>query len=161
MCTVAFLLEADGGYLLGHNRDEGIGRERGLPPRLYRLADRSFLAPRDPEGGGTWIGVNDTGLTLGILNAAEPEPSRLPPEPTSRGRVLWDLLPLDDVREVERRLEADRNRLATVRAFDLVAAELGDASTPARAASPACSGFVIVPKFCRVPEAIEAAMPRA
>ena len=35
------------------------------------------------------------------------------------------------------------------------------ASTPLRAASPAWSGFVMVPKFCRNPPAFEAAIPSA
>jgi hypothetical protein len=123
MCTVAFIPGPGGGYLLGHNRDELRSRARGLSPERHDRSGTAFLAPRDPDGGGTWIGVNETGLTLCLLNAAERAPSRLPPEPRSRGLVLWDLLDLGDGAAVGSRLEVTRALLCEVRAFHLVAVE--------------------------------------
>ncbi len=125
MCTVAFLPMPDGGYLLGHNRDESRRRSRGLPPSRGRRQGRAFLAPRDPDGGGTWLGVNESGLTLCVLNAAEPDPSRLPAVPPSRGRVAWDLLHLDSAGAIAARLERRREDLLRVRAFQLVVAVPG------------------------------------
>jgi hypothetical protein len=123
MCTVAFIPGPAGGYLLGHNRDELRSRARGLPPQRHERSGIAFLAPRDPDGGGTWIGVNQTGLALCLLNAAERAPSRLPQEPRSRGLVLWDLLDLAGGDAVGARLEQTRALLCEVRAFHLVAAE--------------------------------------
>lgn len=72
--------------------------------------------------------MNDRGIALCLLNARETDPARLPAEPPSRGRVLWDLLHLDDPEELETRLRADSPSLAAVRAFHLVAAVAGGAS---------------------------------
>lgn len=130
MCTVAFVPKPGAGYLLGHNRDELRRRSRGGHPRRYDRQGRAFLAPRDPDGGGSWIGVNDAGVTLCMLNAADSDPSRLPPEPTSRGRVLWEMLHLEGVETAARRLASD-DRLRRVRAFHMVVVEPGDAGASA------------------------------
>src|SRR5207245_803188 len=60
MCTITFIARRNG-YALGMNRDERLTRVAGLPPRLTLLNGRAILAPREPSGG-TWIGVNDTGV---------------------------------------------------------------------------------------------------
>ncbi len=122
MCTVAFIPDIGSGYLLGHNRDELRTRARGLPPERFERSGASFLAPRDPDGGGTWIGVNDRGMTLCLLNAAERDPARLPAEPRSRGLLLWDVLPLRSIDAVDARLERSRKQLGGIRAFHMVAA---------------------------------------
>jgi len=127
MCTVVFIPLTGGGYLLGHNRDESVRRPRGIEPRLWVESGRPFLSPRDPEGNGSWIGVNETGLTACILNGAETEPSRLPPVPLSRGRILLDLLPLDSIGAIAARLERRSSLLREVRAFQVVAIERGTA----------------------------------
>ena len=71
MCTVVFVPRADGGYLLGHNRDESRSRGRATPPTLHVLGRRRALAPGDPDAGGTWLGVDSEGRSVCILNAAE------------------------------------------------------------------------------------------
>ncbi len=123
MCTVAFFAEAPGGYLLGHNRDESRSRSRGLAPTRLIRGDRAVLAPRDPDGGGAWIGVNDAGVTLCLLNAPEADPSRLPPDPESRGVVLWEALHLDSIEAAVDHLARARAALDDVRAFHLAVAE--------------------------------------
>lgn len=131
MCTVAVVSLEDGAYLLGHNRDESLARSRGLPPRLRRAGDRSFLAPIDPEAGGTWIAVNDVGLTLCMLNAADDDPGRLPPHPTSRGHVASELARCDSLDSVAGGLAAMADRLSEMRAFEVIAVAAGDAARPA------------------------------
>jgi len=134
VCTVAFVPTGGGGYLLGHNRDESRRRARGTPPSRFRRGGRAFLAPRDPQGGGTWIGTNDAGTTLCLLNAAETHSARLPQEPVSRGRVLWDLLHLDSAGAVGDLLAGQAFRLRDVRAFHLVVAVRGRRRSGARIA---------------------------
>lgn len=141
MCTVAFLPLDGGGYLLGHNRDESVRRPRGLPPELRREKGRAFLAPRDPEGNGSWIGANDSGVTLCILNAAETDPSRLPASPVSRGLVLWRLLHLDSIEAAEENLDGMRNLLDEVRAFHLVVAARGGRDRHPRGSLPLAGWF--------------------
>ena len=66
MCTVTFVARRNG-YSLGMNRDEKLSRVTALPPARHRVGSRDALFPSEP-GGGTWIGVNDTGATLALIN---------------------------------------------------------------------------------------------
>lgn len=66
MCT-ATLIARRSGYVLGMNRDEKLTRVPALPPQRIRLGHCEALFPSEPSGG-TWIGVNDRGITLALLN---------------------------------------------------------------------------------------------
>jgi hypothetical protein len=85
MCTVTFIARRNG-YALGMNRDEKLSRVAGLQPRLTHLNGRAILAPSEP-GGGTWIGANDTGATLALLNWYSIT-SRVAGHAASRGEVV-------------------------------------------------------------------------
>jgi hypothetical protein len=50
------------------NRDERRSRARALAPSVVQTGDRFALMPIDPEGGGTWVAVNDAGLLFALLN---------------------------------------------------------------------------------------------
>ncbi len=118
MCSLTWLRRADG-YELFFNRDESKRRLPGLPPALRRRAGVEFLAPLDADAGGTWLGINAFGLTLGLLNGASRGPG--PSVPVSRGLLVLDLLDSPGSAEVARRLEACD--LARRRPFELVALE--------------------------------------
>ena len=91
MCTVSWLHRPDG-YDVLCNRDERTTRLRALMPRVSATRGVRYLAPIDPAGGGTWIGVNEHGLTACVLNA-HPERFVVPEQPlTSRGMLVLDLL---------------------------------------------------------------------
>lgn len=66
MCTVTFAPRHTG-YALGMNRDERLTRVEALPPKLRFLEGRRVLFPFEP-GGGTWIGLNDAGVCLALIN---------------------------------------------------------------------------------------------
>jgi hypothetical protein len=66
MCTVTFL-PGRKGYRLGMNRDEKLTRAKGLPPQPTTESENTFIAPTEP-GGGTWIGLNDRGVCLALIN---------------------------------------------------------------------------------------------
>lgn len=66
MCTVTFLPRRKG-YRLGMNRDEKLTRAQGLPPQRISESGRTFIAPTEPSGG-TWIGLNDYGICLALIN---------------------------------------------------------------------------------------------
>ncbi len=70
MCTVTLIPRPDG-YRLAVNRDELRTRPTAEPPHTFAHDGRRVLYPRDPQGGGTWIAVNDAGLTLTLLNLNE------------------------------------------------------------------------------------------
>lgn len=59
---------------------------------MRRAGDRTAIWPLDPPGGGTWIGANDAGLAMFILNRTprlRPVPLVRPP---SRGTIIPSLL---------------------------------------------------------------------
>jgi len=66
MCTVTFIPRASG-YALAMNRDEQRKRVAGLPPKLFREYGRAAIGPAEPTGG-TWINLNDAGVTLALIN---------------------------------------------------------------------------------------------
>jgi hypothetical protein len=107
MCTLSWL-PARGGYTFWHSRDERTTRLPAEPPEIIRRGGVAALAPRDGDAGGTWIGVNERGVSLGLANLYPPEgvaAAGLPPRgKVSRGRIVDELLSATDGREVERRL---------------------------------------------------------
>ena len=66
MCTVTFIARQRG-YYLGMNRDETLTRSAGLSPKKTTVNGRAVLCPSEP-GGGTWIALNDHGVTLALIN---------------------------------------------------------------------------------------------
>ncbi|MGF1449783.1 MAG: NRDE family protein [Opitutales bacterium] len=91
MCTATWWHQP-GGYTLFFNRDELKRRAQAQPPQRFEAHGVAFLAPTDPDGGGTWLAVNAHGLTLALVNhyptveTAEPDT-----EPRSRGLLVRDL----------------------------------------------------------------------
>ena len=122
MCTVAVVAGPGGGYIVAQNRDERRTRSRGLPPGegIFPL-----LCPRDPDGGGTWIGVNRAGISLCMLNAPDPPPEHLPASPVSRGTIPMMLAGATDRWELYRLVDGiDTSRY---RPFHLVTVVPGEA----------------------------------
>lgn len=101
MCTVTFIAR-ENGYALGMNRDEKLSRVQGLPPSKYSLNGRMALFPSEP-GGGTWIGVNDAGVTFALLNWYA-VPSRVSKNPISRGKFTRSMLPFTEASEAQEHL---------------------------------------------------------
>jgi YD repeat-containing protein len=99
MCTVSVICVQEGqdaGVWLVSSRDELHERMPSLPPRVHHLGKRQAIFPVDPEGGGTWVGANDLGTAVSLLNHY-PE---YVPEATmkqSRGDLVVRLLAADDV----------------------------------------------------------------
>lgn len=68
MCTLTWLPKAGGGYSLLFNRDEKESRPLERSPTLRPEGRFKVLAPHDPLGDGTWIAVNEHGVTAALLN---------------------------------------------------------------------------------------------
>jgi uncharacterized protein with NRDE domain len=92
MCTVSWLRESDS-YTVFFNRDELKTRSRALPPTIKQQNGVRYIAPTDVDGGGTWLGVNEFGLTCGLLNnySASVKQSASS-SPISRGLLVVSLL---------------------------------------------------------------------
>jgi hypothetical protein len=116
VCTLTWL-QFEHGYELFFNRDEKRTRARALPPRVTESPAGRWIAPTDPDGGGTWIGVNSRGVTLALLNGYEPG-DRAARDFDSRGGLVTSLLDAASAAEVIERIEA--TDLARFRSFSLV-----------------------------------------
>ncbi|MEO2092003.1 MAG: NRDE family protein [Gemmataceae bacterium] len=113
MCTLTAVPLPGVRLRLAFNRDERPTRPPALPPAVRAFGDRLAVLPIDPVSGGTWLGVNDAGLALAVLNVTLPTPSppALLPQgergaKTSRGTIIPALLgqatPADALAELDR-----------------------------------------------------------
>lgn len=79
-------------YRLATNRDELRTRAPSMPPSRHDVAGRAACWPVDRDAGGTWIGANDAGLSLCLLNA---HPKDLPvPQPHGPLRTRGEIIPM-------------------------------------------------------------------
>jgi hypothetical protein len=112
MCTVS-IVAADGLVRIVANRDEQRTRAAAAPPVVYRNRGPRAVFPVDPDGGGTWIGVNETGLAVALLNRNGDDACATPVMATSRGAIartlLLDVESLDEAIRLVSRLEAHRH----------------------------------------------------
>ena len=125
MCTASWVFAPDH-YTLFFNRDEQRRRTVAHPPRVVQAAGVRALAPVDAEAGGTWLGVNEHGVTICLLNrAADAQgPSRhASAGTTSRGLLVASLLDAGSAAEIRRRV--DTVDLSRFQPFTLVAIEPG------------------------------------
>jgi len=103
MCTVSWAPVA-GGYWLYFNRDEQRTRTPARPPGTLEREGVRFVAPIDAEAGGTWIGTNEHGVTVSLLNRYHDTPVEPGGPRTSRGLLVLDLLPATSALAVIARL---------------------------------------------------------
>jgi hypothetical protein len=118
VCTVSWLHEA-AGYQLFCNRDERHTRRPALPPRRRERAGVKFIAPADGDHGGSWIAVNEFGLSLCLLNRYQDDPPQPAGTFVSRGLLLLDVITSRSQAEAARRVSAAA--LARFRPFTLAA----------------------------------------
>lgn len=90
MCTLVLYFQVFTGYpiVIAANRDEVLTRP-SHPPELLNFSPAIF-GGKDLIAGGTWFGINESGVVAGMLNRREPRPNdpRLP----SRGTLCVDSL---------------------------------------------------------------------
>lgn len=78
---------SDAPLLIALNREEDPARE-SLPPKIQSGRPRSVCGV-DQQAGGTWAGVNQHGLFVGVVNCPK---KVLPSGPRSRGLLCRELL---------------------------------------------------------------------
>lgn len=94
MCTVCILYQVVPGFpvVVAGNRDEFL-RRPSEPPHLWHPLGTSstpaLFAGKDLECGGTWMGVNASGLVCGVTNVSS---GRRDPSKRSRGLLVLDCL---------------------------------------------------------------------
>ncbi|MDM3871613.1 NRDE family protein [Porticoccus sp. W117] len=120
MCTLSWIQHQDS-YSLVFNRDELNSRQRALPPALKTADDGSlYLSPTDTDAGGSWLQVNEHGLTACLLNyyAADRAPSD---DVHSRGEIVLMLTGCRSIAEAE--VIVKQLNTSHYRGFDLVLME--------------------------------------
>lgn len=85
MCTISFVPRGNG-YVLGMNRDEQRQRVTALGPVQEEVGGRRIINPREPSGG-TWISLNDDGVSFGLVNWYS-QPGKAASPIRSRGEVV-------------------------------------------------------------------------
>jgi hypothetical protein len=91
MCTVTFI-SAGNHFFFTSSRDEQADRPVALFPEIYEINGSRILFPKDPQGGGSWIAVNESGHAGVILNGAMKAHEANRPYRKSRGLILLDLI---------------------------------------------------------------------
>ncbi len=110
MCTLSIIPFSENdrtGYRMVSSRDESRARAEAQPPRWRELsATLRGIWPTDPEGGGTWVAVANSGLGLAVLNRNPEPPIPIPPSGTlvSRGKLIPKLIDADSLAEIGERL---------------------------------------------------------
>ncbi|HKI44549.1 MAG TPA: NRDE family protein [Balneolales bacterium] len=114
MCTVTFYPISDNHYYLSMNRDEARTRSRARPPEPGTSGTVSYVRPIDGDKGGTWIGVNQHGLSLCIMNwHSVKQPIGDSNEFISRGWIipnLMDSINLEDCDHQLKQLSLDKTK---------------------------------------------------
>jgi Transport and Golgi organisation 2 len=110
VCTVTWAWSRAGGperasYELGFNRDERLTRGPEQAPTAFTRDGTRVLAPADGDHGGTWLAVNEHGLTTALLNGYVQHRGPARDTWTSRGLLVRGLCDALDAETVVRRLE--------------------------------------------------------
>ena len=89
MCTVTYIPQSDGNFILTSNRDENAARS---PRHLTRTEQDgvTLIFPRDTAAGGTWIAASEDGRVVCLLNGAFEKHRHTPPYKYSRGMMVLD-----------------------------------------------------------------------
>ena len=118
MCTASWLRH-DQSFILCFNRDEAVTRQHALPPQLVTIDGVKVIMPIDPEGKGSWIGVNEYGLAICLLNNYGAKFNSEPKEWLSRGQIIRSLSTSTCIHDVDSRIQA--MDLSAVRGFQILA----------------------------------------
>lgn len=105
MCTATWWV-AEEGYAVFFNRDELKTRLPEIQPREQIIDGTHCIAPCDADKGGTWLWVNEHGLTVGLLNRYPTNMRHSQSPQVSRGMLVRSLVSCTTVAQVEMRLRA-------------------------------------------------------
>jgi len=123
MCTLSWRRSPSHTLIL-FNRDESIDRGPESPLSEKLIGTTKIACPSDSDAGGTWIGINEHGCALALLNHY-PQDVELPSIRRSRGQLLLDLLDLPKAQDLDQRIKS--MDLSPYPPFRLVALNLAHA----------------------------------
>jgi hypothetical protein len=99
VCTVTVVPHSSGARIVC-NRDERRSRPDAEAPVVRTGGGLQTVWPRDPESGGTWIGTNEAGLVLVLINRNPRGHVPAPAGKRSRGTIIPALVTLHEMRDV-------------------------------------------------------------
>jgi hypothetical protein len=105
MCTLTFIA-GDASQRIAMNRDERITRGAGKPPERHEVRGTKAIYPSDGEEG-TWIGVNEYGIVLALLNWND-APGKSEGKTRSRGQIIPVLIASHSIVELCTTLKASK-----------------------------------------------------
>jgi Transport and Golgi organisation 2 len=91
MCTVVFIPSQTGSFFASL-RDESPKRPSAFSPVIKQKGGIKFLAPIDPSAGGTWLGLNELGSAIILLNGGFENHQKATNYQRSRGLIVSELL---------------------------------------------------------------------
>ena len=106
MCTLAIFHRVFPAHplVVAANRDEFLARP-AAPPGLLVTDPFRAVGGRDLLAGGTWLGLSEVGLVVGVLNRQSPAPPDL--RRRSRGHLCVDLLGARNAAEAAARVAGE------------------------------------------------------
>lgn len=90
MCTMTWF-QKEQGYELFFNRDEQITRSQAKLPTVQIREGIQYISPTDTDAGGSWIAVNQFGVTVCLLNHYQFEQIATYKNWLSRGDIVRNL----------------------------------------------------------------------
>ena len=103
MCTLLFIPEKNNCFFASL-RDENPQRAVAKLPTLIEENGTRYIAPIDPSGSGTWLGVNHYGNVVVLLNGGFVKHQRQAVYAKSRGLIVTEMLRAKAPMEVWARL---------------------------------------------------------
>lgn len=91
MCTVTYI-PLQKSILFSSSRDENPNRKNALSPAVVEGENKTLLYPADGLASGTWIGLNNSGNLIILLNGGFLNHTRLEKYRLSRGLIVKQLL---------------------------------------------------------------------
>ncbi len=119
MCTITLVAGANSAqsFILTSNRDEASER-KALAPDFEVKNGVELLFPKDPVGGGSWIGVSSQKRVACLMNGAFKPHKRNLPYRKSRGQVLKEILLAKNASEILNKIS-----LEGIEAFTIIIAD--------------------------------------
>ena len=89
MCTVTYISQGKGKFILTSNRDEHAARSPQNISKIHQ-EETTLIFPRDNQAGGSWIAASDDDKMVCLLNGAFKQHARKPTYKRSRGIMVLD-----------------------------------------------------------------------
>jgi hypothetical protein len=110
VCTLAAVFDGKSQTLVvGFNRDEKRSRAPETAIAHLMQKETKIIAPQDSEAGGTWIGVNETGLVFCLLNINSSDTLSLGAQSISRGAIIPSIWQAKSIGEARDLMKAHEN----------------------------------------------------